>query len=94
MATRRSPRRPPRPSRAARRRRRRLVGAVVGTALAAAGGWLLAPGGSAAPPAASSLRPIPPELRLGQGPGDLRATGAGLEVGILDTVEMLPRCHP
>jgi hypothetical protein len=93
MATRR-PSRPPRPSRAARRRRRRLVGAVVGTAVAAAGGWLLAAGGSTAPPVPSALRPIPPELRLGQGPADLRATGGGLEVGILDTVEMLPRCHP
>jgi hypothetical protein len=70
------------------------VGAVVGTAVAAAGGWLLATGGSAAPPAPASLRPIPPELRLGQGPGDVRATGGGLEVGIVDTLEMLPRCHP
>jgi hypothetical protein len=66
---------------------------VVGTAVAAAGGWLLAAGGAAAPPA-PALAPVPPELRLGQGPGDLRMTGGGLEVPVLDTVEMLPRCHP
>jgi hypothetical protein len=69
------------------------MGAVVGTALAAAGGWLLAAGGTAATPA-DSLRPIPPELRLGRDLGDARVTGGGLEVPVLDTVEMLPRCHP
>jgi hypothetical protein len=71
---------------------------VVGTAVAAAGGWLLATGGTAATPSAASpppsLRPIPPELRLGQGPGDLRVGGGGLEVPVLDAVEMLPRGHP
>jgi hypothetical protein len=66
---------------------------VVGTAVAAAGGWLLATGGTAATQPAA-LRPIPPELRLGQVAGDPRVTGGGLEVPILDTVEMLPRCHP
>jgi hypothetical protein len=93
MATRRSSKLSRRPARATRQRRRRLVGAVVGTAVAAAGGWLLATGGTAATPP-PSLRPIPPELRLGQGAGDLTVTGGGLQVPVVDTVEMLPRCHP
>jgi hypothetical protein len=93
MASRRSSKPPRRPSRATLRRRHRLVGAVVGTAVAAAGGWLLATGGTAATPL-TPLRPIPPELRLGLGPGDPRVTGGALEVPIVDTVEMLPRCHP
>jgi hypothetical protein len=61
--------------------------------VAAAGGWLLATGGTAATPP-PLMRPIPPQLRLGQGPGDLGVTRGGLEVPVLDTVEMLPRCHP
>jgi hypothetical protein len=70
--------------------------------VAAAGGWLFAAGGPAAPPGPASRpgvatglpAPVPPELRLGRDLGDLRLTGGGLEVPVLDTVEMLPRCHP
>jgi hypothetical protein len=66
------------------------VGAAVA---AAAGGWLLAAGGTATPPAPSP-GPVPPQLRLGRDPGDLRVTGGGIEVPVVDSVEMLPRCHP
>jgi hypothetical protein len=72
-----------------------MVSVVVGTAVAAAaGGWLLAAGGTPPAPPAAGPSPVPPQLRLGRDPGDLRVTGGGIEVPILDSVEMLPRCHP